>query len=199
MPQNADHQRPFYAYQGRCGPNGDPKLERMYRIAAVCTGNICRSPMAEFALRHAFAQAGLQEHVVIDSAGISDEEFGNPIDPRARNILEREGIDPTSHTAQSITSEWLTTHDLLLAMDTTHAHALRTMATHTQTAQKVHMLRAFDPAARDLDPSEQSIADPWYGNAAGFEDTWAMITAAVPGVVEYVRIQLAPTAEPTEG
>ena len=48
----------------------------MYSIVAVCTGNICRSPMAEFALRRAFEAAGLAGRVRIDSAGVSDEELG---------------------------------------------------------------------------------------------------------------------------
>jgi protein-tyrosine phosphatase len=50
----------------------------------VCTGNICRSPMAEVVLRARFESAGLGDLVVVDSTGISNEEHGNPIDPRAR-------------------------------------------------------------------------------------------------------------------
>ena len=57
-----------------------PTLERMYRIAVVCTGNICRSPMAEFMLREAFGRAGLGESVEVASAGTTSWEAGEPID-----------------------------------------------------------------------------------------------------------------------
>lgn len=66
-----------------------PTLERMYRIAVVCTGNICRSPMAELALERELDRAGLASSVAVDSGGISDEEHGNPVDPRAARVLER--------------------------------------------------------------------------------------------------------------
>ena len=59
-----------------------------YRVLMVCTGNICRSVMAEEILREAAEQRGLD--VVVDSAGISDEEHGHGIDSRAARAL-REG------------------------------------------------------------------------------------------------------------
>ena len=52
-------------------------------VLHVCMGNICRSPMAEVVLRDRLASAGLSDRVVVDSAGISDEEHGNPVDRRA--------------------------------------------------------------------------------------------------------------------
>ena len=74
----------------------------MYRIVTVCTGNICRSPMAEYLLRRAAEESGL-DGVVVDSAGVSDEEQGNPIDPRARKVLARLGIDTQDHSARQVT------------------------------------------------------------------------------------------------
>ena len=83
-----------------------PTLERMYRIAVVCTGNICRSPMAELALARELDRAGLSGSVAVDSGGISDEEHGNPVDPRAARVLEREGLDPSGHSARQVTPQW---------------------------------------------------------------------------------------------
>lgn len=167
----------------------------MYRIATVCTGNICRSPMAELALRQAFNQAGLGEAVVVDSAGISDEELGNPIDARARRLLEREGLDPEGHAAQPVDESWFADHDLLLAMDAPHARSLQRIAPDDAARDKIRMFRSFDPAAAELGQRDQGIADPWYGDADGFEDTWALIGSAVPGIVAHVRDQLDAAAD----
>lgn len=162
----------------------------MYRIATVCTGNICRSPMAELALRRAFDRAGLGQRVVVDSAGISDEEYGNPVDPRARRLLEREGLDTTGHHAQTFDPAWFSDHDLLLAMDLPHARSMRRQAADDAARAKVRMYRSFDPGLADSPEDDQGIADPWYGDTDGFEETWEMIEAALPGIVEHVRAQL---------
>ena len=58
-----------------------------YRVMTVCTGNICRSPMAEIVLRQRLEAAGLADEVVVDSSGVSDEEHGHPVDRRARSVL----------------------------------------------------------------------------------------------------------------
>lgn len=52
----------------------------MYTVMTVCTGNICRSPMAEIILRTEFERRGLADKVNVESSGVSDEEYGNPID-----------------------------------------------------------------------------------------------------------------------
>ena len=165
-----------------------PTLERMYRIAVVCTGNICRSPMAELALARELDRAGLSGSVAVDSGGTSDEEHGNPVDPRAARVLEREGLDPLGHSARQVTPQWFEDHDLLLAMTPEHARALRAMA--PEGAQdRVRLYRSFDPQAADLPESEQGVADPWYGGAEGFESTWEMVVDALPGIVEHAREQ----------
>lgn len=49
------------------------------------------------------------------------------------------------------------------------------------------MLRAFDPAAAGQDPAAQGIEDPWYGSSADFDNSWDLIAAAVPGIIDHVR------------
>ncbi|MCL1900324.1 MAG: low molecular weight phosphotyrosine protein phosphatase, partial [Promicromonosporaceae bacterium] len=62
-----------------------------YRVMTVCTGNICRSPMAEIVLRQALAAAGLGRDVTVESTAVYSEEQGNPIDPRASRWLVAHG------------------------------------------------------------------------------------------------------------
>ncbi|MBO3085329.1 low molecular weight phosphotyrosine protein phosphatase [Cellulomonas sp. zg-ZUI188] len=145
----------------------------------VCTGNICRSPMAEVVLRERFAAAGLGDQVVVDSTGVSDEEDGNPIDRRARAVLVSHGYPAgDGHRARQVRPG--DERDLVLAMTNAHARALRRLGIEPV------LFRSFDPdATGDLD-----VADPWYGGASDFEDCLAQIEAAADGIVEHVRAAL---------
>lgn len=146
--------------------------------------------MAEFALRRAFEAAGLAEHVQIDSAGVSDEELGNPVDPRAGDLLRREGLDASRHAAQVFDPIRFDDRDLVLALDVAHRERLRALAPDEAAAAKVRLLREFDPALAGAEPAELGIYDPWYGGPEDFEATYGMIAAAVPGVVRAVAREL---------
>ena len=164
-----------------------------YRVMTVCTGNICRSPMAEVVLRDRFERAGLGDDVVVDSTGISDEEHGRPIDRRAQQVLAAHGYDVPRHRARQVTAVDLAARDLVLAMTGAHARALRALA-HGDVAleRRVRMYRSFDPDAPTGVPDhELDVDDPWYGDAAGFEVTLAEVEAAADAVVEHVRAELA--------
>lgn len=139
--------------------------------------------MAEYLLRREFERAGVD--AVVESAGISDEEHGNPIDPRAADRLDREGIDTSGHHARQFTREWFDRFDLVLALDHQHERALRRIAPTPNDADKVRVLRSFDPAA--VRSGDTGIRDPWYGDAEGFETTFDQIEGALPGIVNYVR------------
>ncbi len=152
------------------------RVPHPYTVMVVCTGNICRSPMAEIVLRERFAAAGLADRVVVDSSGTSDEEHGNPVDRRARSVLEAHGY-PTGegHRARQVQAG--DQRDLVLAMTNAHARALRRLGIEPL------LFRSFDPdAVGDLD-----VADPWYGGRQDFEDCLAQIEAAADGIVEHVR------------
>lgn len=164
-----------------------------YRVMTVCTGNICRSPMAEVVLRDRFERAGLSEQVVVDSTGISDEEHGNPIDRRARNVLGAHGYEVPTHRARQVTAVDVAGRDLVLAMTATHARALRRLARGDESLlSRVRMFRSFDPEAPADGPDHLlDVDDPWYGAQDGFEVTMAEIEAAADGIVAYVRESLA--------
>jgi protein-tyrosine phosphatase len=172
-------------------------MSSQYRIIAVCTGNICRSPMAELMLVEAIAAARLTG-VGVDSAGITGYEVGRPIDPRAARKLAAHNISSDAHIAREWRSEWFTSRDLILALDVDHFGWLRQAAPDPVSLAKVRMLRSFDPAVADRDPLDQGIEDPWYGGHADFDNTWELIGAAVPGILEHVRAAQS-AANPTGG
>ncbi|HIZ98712.1 MAG TPA: low molecular weight phosphotyrosine protein phosphatase [Candidatus Janibacter merdipullorum] len=162
-----------------------------YRITVVCTGNICRSPMAEFILRERLEEAGLADVVSVDSAGTTAWEEGNPADPRTVSALRRRGHtgDYTGHRARVFDKRWFDDVDLVLAADHGHYTVLRRLAGTPEAQARIRMLRSFDPAGPKGDAL--AIDDPWYGDDSSFDRTYDEVTGAADGVVAFVRDQLA--------
>lgn len=148
------------------------------RVVFVCLGNICRSPMAERVARSRATDAGLTD-VVFSSAALSTEEIGNPMDPRARRTLAAHGYDGSGHRARQVTAAQIRDADLVIGMERDHIDALRRLV---PDADNLSLLTDDDPAAVG-----QDVPDPWYGPAAGFEDTLASIEAAMPGILARIR------------
>lgn len=162
-----------------------------YRILTVCTGNICRSPMAEYALREAVEEAGLEDRVEVASVATSRWEVGNPIDPRAAALLERHGIDTTAHRARQMDPQELAEADLVLTLDHDHAEEVD----RAGVTDRRRMMRDFDPEAGN----DTGIRDPWYGDDSDFETAWEQINAAIPGILDHVRTELAQRDPGTTG
>lgn len=164
-----------------------------YRVIVVCTGNICRSPMGEFILREKFEEAGLGEQVLVDSAGTTSWEVGNPADRRTLSVLERNGhadFGGSEHTARQFEHSWLDDRDLILAADSGHLSDLRRLARTEEQRARIRLFREFDPEA--LAAGELDMDDPWFGETeTAFDQTYSEIKAAADGVVEFVRAELA--------
>lgn len=160
----------------------------MFNIVTVCTGNICRSPMAQALLARELNDAGLQDRVSVTSAGITDEEHGNPVDPRAATVLARHGLELPDHQAHRITDDELENADLLLAMTEEHQSELRRRL-GDEHADRVRLLRSF--GAQNGAEGDLEIADPWYGGSEDFDAAWEQIQAAVPHVVSEVSQRLS--------
>lgn len=166
-------------------------MPQPYRVCVVCWGNICRSPMGEFVLRQAFEDAGLGDRVVVSSAGTSTEELGRPMDRRTVATMVRHGIRDSgfgAKRAHQFRADSFDEADLVLAADHVHDEILRRRARGPEDAAKVRLLRSFDPAAAAA--GTLGMDDPWYGDDADFDTTYAEIVAAVPGIVEHVRGEL---------
>lgn len=142
----------------------------------VCSGNICRSPIAEKVFAAELERAGLAEGVRVSSAGTGGWHVGDPADDRAAAVLRAAGY-PSEHRARQVDAEMLGA-DLVVALDDTHRRALVRAG-----ASGVRLLRSFDPAA----PDRAEVPDPYYGGDDGFDEVLAMIRAAVPGMLDWVR------------
>jgi protein-tyrosine phosphatase len=162
-----------------------------YRIITVCTGNICRSPMAALMLTEAFEAEGLGRLVVVDSAGTTGYEVGHPIDPRAARVLTAQHLTSEDHVAREWRREWYAERDLILALDVDHFGWLQEGAPDHSSLEKVRMLRSFDPHMAGRSSLDLGIEDPWYGGHADFDNTWTLIKAAIPGIVQYVKAAIS--------
>ncbi|MEU9388552.1 low molecular weight protein-tyrosine-phosphatase [Streptomyces sp. NPDC048324] len=156
-----------------------------YRVCFVCTGNICRSPMAESVFRTRLREAGLDDRVEADSAGTDGWHEGDGADPRTVSVLRENGYDG-AHIARRFQSSWFSRLDLVIALDAGHLKALRRLAPTQEDAAKVRLLRSYDPAAGD----DLDVPDPYYGGMDGFEECLEMVEAASEGLLAAVREQV---------
>lgn len=141
----------------------------MKRILFVCHGNICRSPMAEFVFRKMVKDCGREDDFYIESAAVSDEEYGNPIYPPARRCMSQHGIPfDSSKTARTMTRRDYEAFDLIIIMDGSNRRWLRYIIGE-DTQDKVRMMMSFVGENRD-------VADPWY--TGDFERTYQDVTRA---------------------
>src|SRR3954453_15561067 len=122
-----------------------------FRVVLVCTGNICRSPMAQVVFREFADAAGLGARVVSTSSGTGDWHVGEPADQRTIEALHRRGYDGTKHRARQFTYDDFAHSDLVVALDRSHERILKGWARGEVDAGKIGLLMSFDPAAPTLD------------------------------------------------
>ncbi|UFM65432.1 low molecular weight phosphotyrosine protein phosphatase [Paracoccus sp. MA] len=150
-------------------------------VLFVCLGNICRSPLAEAALRAAAKRAGAG--LLIDSAGTGDWHLGHAPDRRAQAVAARAGIDISTLRARQVAAEDFRRFDHIVAMDRQNLADLRRIAPLDGRA-RLSLLLDHVPGR-----AGQSVADPYFGEAAGFETTWHDVTA---GTQALLRLLLGP-------
>ena len=151
-----------------------------YRIALVCLGNICRSPMADVVLNQRLERAGLSGEVEVVSAGTGEWHVGNPMDRRAAALLTTHGYDATRHLAQQFTADWFADYDLVLAMDRDNLRDVLAYGDHLDDPDRLRLFREFDPRAHDGDVE---VPDPYYGGDDGFATVLAMVERTCDGIV----------------
>ncbi|MFN3559185.1 MAG: low molecular weight protein-tyrosine-phosphatase [Brevundimonas sp.] len=142
----------------------------MPSVLFVCLGNICRSPLAEAALR-AEAQR-LRLDLIVDSAGTGNWHAGEPPDERAQRTALRNGVDISALRARQVTRADFRRFTHIVALDHENMANLRKLAPTDATAE-LSLLLDHVPGREG-----QAVTDPWFGDEAGFDVTWAEVTAA---------------------
>lgn len=153
----------------------------MHRILFVCHGNICRSTMAEFVMKHYVREAGAEALFEIASAATSTEEIGNPVHYGTRRKLAEHGISCAGKTARQMTAADYWKYDLLIGMDRANIRNMKAICGGDPEG-KIRFL--LDYAGRN----GEEVADPWY--TGDFDATWDDVTAGCSGLLAVLLEQI---------
>lgn len=148
------------------------------RLLFVCLGNICRSPSAEAVMKKLVKQAGLEERIEIDSAGLIDYHAGEQADSRMRAHAARRGYVLDSISRPVRPADFYD-FDLLIGMDNRNVEELKRMAPDLETARKVRQMTEFSRHKR-----YDYVPDPYYSGAEGFELVLDLLEDASEGLLE---------------
>lgn len=146
----------------------------MTKILFVCHGNICRSPMAEFVMKHLVHKAGRDSEFVIDSAATSTEEIGNGMHRGTVQKLREQGVPFTDHRARQITAADYEKYDYLIGMDEENIFNMQ-RRWNGDPLGKVHLLLNYCGCSDE-------VADPWY--TGNFDATWADVYAGCAAMLD---------------
>ena len=146
----------------------------MIKILFICHGNICRSTMAEYVMKHLVKETGREGEFFIDSAATSTEEIGNGVHHGTRRKLAQVGIPCGDHRARQVTWKDYESFDYIIGMDNANIRNLRRMLKNDPDG-KISMM--LDYTSR---PGE--VADPWY--TGDFEATYQDVLAGCTGLLE---------------
>src|SRR5688572_106617 len=144
----------------------------------VCTGNICRSPMAEGLLRH--AGEGRHEYRAL-SAGLGAVD-GQPPSAHAVHAMKELGIDISQQRSRMLTAELVQQSDFILGM--THSHVDTVTLLYPQAAEKTFLLREFDET---LDPFEKDISDPIGGSYDVYLNCRDQIEQGIASLLRFIE------------
>lgn len=150
------------------------------RLLMLCMGNICRSPMAEGALRARLQAAGMA-NVEIDSAGTGDWHVGDPPDPRAIATAAAHGVDISRLRARQLCADDFRRFDWILCAGRDNLALAQGRSPYGSRATAV-LLREWAGCGDAVE-----IPDPYQGGTREFERAWSLADEAAARIVERLR------------
>ena len=149
----------------------------MINILFICHGNICRSTMAEFYMKHIVNEAGLSDSIYVESAATSREEIGNDTHYGTKKKLDEMVIPYTRRKARQVTVDDYHTFDYLIIMDENNARNLRRII-GDDVGSKVYKAMAFVGESRD-------VKDPWY--TGNFDETYDDVSRSCDALLQVIK------------
>jgi protein-tyrosine phosphatase len=153
------------------------------KILFVCTGNICRSPLAEGILKGKLRNKNIPAEV--DSAGLENFHVGDSPDNRAVTIARKYGIDISGHRGRLFATDDFDKFDKIYIMDSFHYGALSGMSRHESDLKKIdYTMNAVEPG------KNISVQDPWYDGMSAFEVVYKQLDQACEKIADWIRNQI---------
>ncbi|HUX20675.1 MAG TPA: low molecular weight protein-tyrosine-phosphatase [Spirochaetia bacterium] len=152
------------------------------KIMFVCTGNICRSPLAEAVFRQMADDAGVGGQFEIRSSGTTAYHVGQAADERMRAVSAAHGVEIRNRSKQLTRSD-IDGYDLILAMDRSNLREIGHIAGSSLPKDRVRLFREYDPQGG----IDSEVPDPYYGGQSGFEGVFAMVERTCAALLTTLR------------
>jgi protein-tyrosine phosphatase len=153
---------------------------RKVRVLFVCLGNICRSPLAEAIFKSKVKQKGWDQWIEADSCGTANYHIGDSPDPRTIANASRNGVI-IEHCGRQLAEQDLNDFDYILAMDHSNFNNILRLPNSSQYAQKVKLMREFDPAGKG------EVPDPYYGSEKGFQEVFDILNRTMDNFLVHLE------------
>jgi protein-tyrosine-phosphatase len=165
-------------------PPAEPDRPEAYRLLFVCTGNTCRSPLAE-ALARGEAERRGWSHLEVASAGVS-AVAGQGASEGALRVAERHGLPLDAHRSRPLTADLTAWADLILVMSPGHLRRVSELG----AGERASLVDAF--AHPDAAEEGRGVPDPFGGGDEDYEDTYVVLAGLVRDALDRLEPILAP-------